>query len=412
MTLRQKTEAFAFTDTRLDKLTKESLPLKPTTYRDTNLKGFTLIRYPTGKIKFKAYKRYHQSSGTRIDVGEFPFITCAEARAKALKYLSDISQGLDVYDQLKKEYRHATLKELWLNYQDTYYIKKVTDKNPSTTHDRLRNAKSVFKSCQPLHLTQIKHLTSEKLIHFHQHYPSPVSADNIIKMISAVLGYHNILPNPALAVKFNGSKIRSKCLSEVDIQKFLPALFAEASEDMRDIFLLCLFTGQRIGSVMGMKWSDIDLDNRCWQFISKNSDNEDDPVNIALIGKALAVIAHREFTARRNIPWVFPANTLTGHTRQPSKAFIRVLKRAGLPHGRVKGFTPHDLRRTAAQWLKNANASNKALLTLLGNRSEKTLDHYTSPDLKMIHEQYTGVVDNMFDIAGANDLFKSIASTG
>lgn len=154
------------------------------------------------------------------------------------------------------------------------------------------------------------------------------------------------------------------------------------------LWLILLTTGLRRGEVLGLAWSDVDLDSgtmRVRRTVQKLGD-------VFVFGEpksarsrrtlplpevcVTALHAHVGITRERadgpqtRVP-VQPADlifvTRSGRPVDPrsvNRAFGRLLARAGLPHARV-----HDLRHTCATLLLADGASDRDVMELLGHSS-------------------------------------------
>jgi integrase len=150
------------------------------------------------------------------------------------------------------------------------------------------------------------------------------------------------------------------------------------------LFILAITTGLRRGELLGLQWSDVDLDRG---FVSIQR------AVTTLAGKTLvsplktrasrrrvniAPIAIRELLEQKQkakSEWVFPNDS--GEPMCPSnlynRFFLSILKTAELPRIRM-----HDLRHTAATFLLERGVHAKVVSEMLGHTSvATTLDVYS-----------------------------------
>lgn len=198
-------------------------------------------------------------------------------------------------------------------------------------------------------------------------------------------------------------RAKQKTLDEADIRSFLSAIRGDRLEAM---YIVALSTGMRVGELLGLSWSDVDLERGMLQVRQSLQESDgpkryvlDEPKTshsrrrIALSQRAVhALHEHRERQAlEREIcgpAWdsaydlVFP--NLVGRPINPShvrgRLFPRVLKRAGIPHIRF-----HDLRHTAATLLLKRAINPKIVSEMLGHANISiTLDTYSHvlPDMQ------------------------------
>jgi integrase len=174
--------------------------------------------------------------------------------------------------------------------------------------------------------------------------------------------------NPAVGIaKFKEQK-RDRFILKDELPRFIEALEAESNRDMRDFFLMCLYTGARKSNVLGMRWEDINFSINEWRIPdTKNGD----PVRIPLIGQALDILNDR-IHLKNSTPWVFPSKgSKSGHLQEPKKVWKRVLDRAGLTNLRI-----HDLRRTNGSYQAIAGVSLLVIGKSLGHKSPQSTAIY------------------------------------
>jgi integrase len=174
--------------------------------------------------------------------------------------------------------------------------------------------------------------------------------------------------NPVAGVRRFREEPRQRVLTIEELQRLRAALEAE-SEFWKAFFLVALLTGARKGAVQRMQWTDIDLDAAIWRVPAIWSKNRR-VITIALPTEAVTVL-RRLCDTRGASPWVFPANSKSGHLAEPKGAWARVLKRAG-----VTGAVIHDLRRTLGTAVA-ADGGNAAIIqAVLGHMSAQSAKSY------------------------------------
>ena len=133
----------------------------------------------------------------------------------------------------------------------------------------------------------------------------------------------------------------------------MEALENEPNRNMRDFFLMCLYTVARKGNVQSMRREDVDFSTNKWRIPdTKNGE----PVRVPLIEQALEILNDR-LQLKLELPWVFPSRdgSRSGHIQEPKTAWRRVLERAGLGNLRI-----HDLRRTCGSYQAIAGKAETA----------------------------------------------------
>ena len=106
------------------------------------------------------------------------------------------------------------------------------------------------------------------------------------------------------------------------------------------IIRLGLLTGQREGEIMGMRWSELDLEHGWWTIPGERTKNGLIH-RVPLVGEALAVLKGI-FAGQHDSVLVFPGGRRGQPLRSVYKPMLRLKKLSS-----VGGFRYHDLRRTA-----------------------------------------------------------------
>ena len=144
-------------------------------------------------------------------------------------------------------------------------------------------------------------------------------------------------------------------------------LIAACSPHLQPLSDFLLYTGARVGEVLWLDWSNLDLERRHVTFPkTKNGEARGVPLHSRVVA-ALAALPGREgpvFRAPNGAPYARPA---PGDDRDTSagsrikKAFAGACRRAAIEH-----FTPHGCRHTWATWHYRENRDLTALQSLGG----------------------------------------------
>ncbi len=131
---------------------------------------------------------------------------------------------------------------------------------------------------------------------------------------------------------------RETIVKASDLLTFYQAVTALPNTVQRDYILLILFTGLRLTEAAALRWEEIDFAERIIRV----------PASRTKAGRKLDLpmsdFLYDLFVARRAVgtrgPWVFPANSESGHIAEPKFPLRQVEKETGIK------VTVHDLRRT------------------------------------------------------------------
>ena len=201
------------------------------------------------------------------------------------------------------------------------------------------------------------------------------------------------------------------------------ALLAEMDKDrLRRYWLLSFALGLRRGEGLGMRWSDLDLENRTWtpqltvqrlrgekdpdtgkrarsRLITKELKTESSGEKIAIgtvVAAELAQWQREQRKARMAAPrWldadlVFTTGTGTAlEPRNVNRAWDAICARAGVP-----GVRLHDLRHACASFLLSAGVDLKTVQATLRHANLTTTERY----LHALREVPRGAADAMDEL--------------
>ena len=221
-----------------------------------------------------------------------------------------------------------------------------------------------------------------------QKQPKGLSAKtvrNIHQIISSALKLANeqrlIARNPADGCAL--PKAERKEMQTLPVEQLTSFLREAKDSGVYELYYLDLATGLRRGELLGLKWTDVDLDRgvlKIQRAISRqNGKVVEAPLKtknayrtLPLSADAIDVLMQQR-RKTGNSEWVFPSPT--GGPMSPDSVLHmlhRVLKRAGLPKVRF-----HDLRHTFATLALQNGVDVKTVSGVLGHFSAGfTLDTY------------------------------------
>ncbi len=156
---------------------------------------------------------------------------------------------------------------------------------------------------------------------------------------------------------------RKGFLEHADYQK----LRQELPEYLRPVVAMGYYTGMRLGEILGLRWSNVDLANAEVR-LDPGTTKNDEPRTIPLAGELLEMLRiERERSS--GSAFVF---TRAG---QP----IRSLKnawRSATKHAGLSGFLFHDLRRTGVRNLVRAGVPERVAMAISGHKTRAVFDRY------------------------------------
>lgn len=162
---------------------------------------------------------------------------------------------------------------------------------------------------------------------------------------------------------------RTRYLSPNELKRLLAACRESNSPDLYLLVVLALSTGARLGELLKLKWSQVELKReRILLLTTKNGDSR----ALHLKNHALELLHEHAGRRRKSTTLVFESRRVVGKPAEFRKAWLYAVMRA-----RVRDFRFHDLRHTAASYLAMNGATLPELAEILGHRSFQMVKRYT-----------------------------------
>lgn len=182
-------------------------------------------------------------------------------------------------------------------------------------------------------------------------------------------------------IKLKLPDVLPRAINPADVRRLFSVI-----DDIRDraLFLLLLRTGMRIGEALGLRMTDLDIQDRKIHLFEgeKNSMGR----VVYLSDDALFAIKLWLRQRRKSKPFVFYGQGNKGICYSTGRnLFVKYLKRAGLEQ---KGYTAHCLRHTFASELLNAGMRLECLQQLLGHQDIEVTRRYARLTDKTREQEY------------------------
>lgn len=253
------------------------------------------------------------------------------------------------------------------------YMAEVTPLMKSAEADLIRLA--ALKR-NPLSRLSLLALTPSRIAEFRDQRLKMVSNGTVIRelaYISSIINHARrewgiCTENPVRLVRKPATpQGRSRTLNEAELIRILEALIPtptrRVSPWMRPLVELATETAMRRGELLGLKWADIDLNNRVAHLaMTKNGEGR----HVPLSSRALAIL---QAMPRSLCGAVFPIKPQT-----VAAAFMRAVERA-----EVRDVKFHDLRHTATTALATKLPNVIELAAVTGHKSLHMLKRYYHP---------------------------------
>jgi integrase len=178
--------------------------------------------------------------------------------------------------------------------------------------------------------------------------------------------------NPAEDISMFKEEQRTRYLgsdnTHDELNEFNAALDDEENIDLRDFLILSMWTGARRGSILSMRWENINFIQKTWYVPAPKNGK---PYSVQLLADALTVLKRRRTEVPSSSPFVFPSDSKTGHLMGVKRAWADFRDRVGLHDFRV-----HDLRHSHASFLAMSGASLPTIAAALGHESLQSTKRY------------------------------------
>ncbi|MCK5778802.1 MAG: tyrosine-type recombinase/integrase [Rhodospirillales bacterium] len=363
------------TKTYIDGLKAED---KPVYYWDDYIKGFGLKVLPTGNKKYVF--KYRISGGGRrgqqrwYAIGTHGTITPDKARQIAQQVAGAIAEGRDPQGQKLAFRNAATIHDLWKRFEKEHLGRR----KPSTS----RHYKQIWaKHIKPrLGTKKVVDVNRDDIHRLHHQMSShPYQANRAVAVLSKMFNLAEVWgmrpdgSNPCRHVEKYPERSRERYLNEEELGRLGEALqlgLAAQTETphMVAAIELLLFTGARVGEILGARWEWVDYQKR----VIALPDSKTGAKNIYLSDDAIAVLKRLEkLPQRKKNDFVIAGGIKKKPLSDLRHPWLRIRERAGL-----EGVRLHDLRHTAASIGVTVGMNLPVIGRLLGHTQAQTTQRY------------------------------------
>jgi integrase len=370
---KMRVRKFKFT---IDKIKKLSPPINGKQYyiRDAEVNGLAISISKSGKKSFIFWRKIHGIARTKL-LGYFPDISIEQARGIASSWNAAIATGQNPFEAASAFKGEPTLQEAF-----SEYISRHASKKRKTWAEMQKIFERHVKSLKMRKLSTITPRDAERLHQFIFQTKGKYIANRVVQLLRAVYNKSKTWKlysgeNPFAGISLYREIPREHFLSEEEIAKLLQALEKETNDSLGDFVKLSLFTGVRKANLMSLRWDYIDWENGTLT-IPDTKSNHSQTVTLGPI--EIELLKERSEGVSGEGEFVFPGAGKTKHLTDLKHSWTTLRKRVG-----IEDCTIHDLRRSLAAGMANANI-NVALIKSTMNHSElkTTLAHYAKTHKK------------------------------
>lgn len=390
--------AFGEAMPKLTKKTVDTVALrdKPYFLWCSELPGFGVRVFPSGKRVYYADYRNKNGARKRMSIGHHGKLTTEEARRLAIATLGDVIRGEDPAEERATRRNSLTVRELCADYISAAERGRIAGKGgrakrASTIYiDRGRVARHIV----PLLGTKlVRDLTPADINRFVRDVADgktaavektglrgkaivtggPGTAARAMGLLGSILTFAVsegvIETSPARGIKRAPDRRRERRLTPEEYRRLADALaVAEADcetwQGVTGAWLLAL-TGCRLGEIVGLKWAEVDEAGGCFRLAETK-----EGASVRPVGRpAFDVLSQIE--RREGYPFVLPAARGEGAFGGMRGFWRRLVKRAELPD-----VTPHTLRHSFASVAGDLGYTENTIAAMLGHAAGTVTSRY------------------------------------
>ena len=341
---------------------------------DTQLPGFGLRVYPSGKRKYIVQYRTKSKRQRRYVIGPHGVLTAEKARDKARDVLGQVHDGGDPAGEARATREAPTVADLAADYLQRHAL---PNKRPSS----VRNDRSMLDRLILPRLGKVKvaAVTRRDIEAIHTGLRAkPYRANRVLALVSKMFnlavawGWRG--DNPAKGIPRYHEDRRERWLSSEELARLWSVLEAHPNQRAANAVKLMVLTGARRGEVLSATWDQFDLDRGVWTKPSHHT-KEKRTEHVPLSKLALALLATMQAVADPLLPHLFPGKTHGKALSEIKKFWQSVRLEAG-----IEGVRLHDLRHTYASSLVSRGVSLHIVGRLLGHTQPQTTARYAHLD--------------------------------
>lgn len=313
------------------------------------------------KSWFVAYSYFGRRR--RMSLGTYPLTPLVDAREAARSALAEVEKGFDpAADKIhQRKTRPQTFGDLAREY-----LERHARPNKRTAHeDEKKLNADVLPEWRHRRVDTIRRADVIRLIEAVHNRGAPYAANRLLALVRKIFNWgmeRDLLDiSPATGVKpMAKEKSRERTLDRDELKMVWQAACA-MPWPWHGFFQLLILTAQRREEVAGMRWEELDLEAGAWSMAGERTK----PGRAHVVPLSQAALEILKDLPRYSGTFVFPAR---GNPK--SETYVSGFSKAKKlldDAASVKGWTIHDLRRTAA--------SGMAEMGIAPHVVEKVLNH-------------------------------------
>ena len=380
--------------TTISRRTVEALKAeKDTVFWDSELLGFGVRVYPTGRKVYVVQTRADGKDGKRVTVGRHGVMTAEEARRRAALIVARIKAGEEPVPEpmAVKLAKGPTVTDLAAMYLDQVVAVRLKPASAKTYRGVIE--KHILPALGRKPALSLDHAAVTAL--HHGLAETPAMANRAVEMLFRIYRAaeeRELIPegsNPCRQIAMNRQRRHERFLTDEEFRRLGRVLDeAERSEGgmayAAMAIRLLLLTGCRKSEILNLRWDAVDLEAGEMRL----ADTKTGPRTVQLSPAAAAVLARvpRVEGNRHVIPGTRQACGMSNLQRH----WVRIRKRSGLEDLRL-----HDCRHSFASRALALGESLPMIGRLLGHSQVQTTARYAHLARDSVHEAARRVSDRI-----------------
>lgn len=335
---------------------------------DSELKGFGVRVFPTGRRTYFVQYRNQFASTRRKKIGMHGMITAEQAREEAKKILGDVAKGEDPSKDHQKAKQKPTLLQLKSEYLEVY---AKSNKKPRSYQEDEKMLKNIILPA--LGSKRLEEITMHDIQSLHHGLrDTPYMANRVrallSKMFNLAVQWGWLTVNSVDGVQKYQEHKRDRWLSNTELQTLCDVLETYHNQSTANAIRVLIMTGSRRNEVLGATWDQFDLEKGVWTKPAHTT-KQKKMAHLPLSSQTITLL--KSMKGQSTDLHLFPGKIADQPLQDIKKAWKTIREKAGLPEVRL-----HDLRHTHASHLVSSGLSLSIVGKLLGHTQASTTQRY------------------------------------
>lgn len=305
---------------------------------DAKLRGLG-VRISTAGTKSFFVMRRNKGRMTRVTIGRYPELSLADARILGAEKLAELSKGT-----FGRRTDNPTVQQVYDEWIELEQSQKRTIRQVTSAMQL-----HVIPSLGKRKLNEVTKLDVSEIVERLVLAGKPTQANRVLAYIKRMFAWAEergtASSNPASKVR---KAFREVARHRVITRQELASLMRTARHlepTFSQFFLLLMYLAQRRDEVAGMRWDELDLDERIW-IIPGHRTKNGAPHEVQLSSQALYILSARAKYAESDL--VFPATRSRTKGAQNAISGFSGMKKSLDEVSGVQDWRLHDVRRSFA----------------------------------------------------------------